>query len=382
MRVKRAMSSTSRAQASSGGGTGRLRTAALLLLATLVGGWISAQPLPAQQENSGRAVFKVMTYNVDEGTDFEEALAAALNPNGTLAHFAAAVQLTLDNVRATNPPLRAQALASEIARTQPDLVSLQEVTIWRVGPGPNPTPVEFDFLQLILDRLAAEGQHYAAVAVVPEFDLKGPLPDFVTFVEAQNRDVILARTDLPAMDFTLSNTQTAHFSVVASFPTLFGPITITRGWASVDANLHGQSFRFVATHLEQGGISPLVQRIQALELIATAGSTPLPVVFAGDFNSDADNPNDPTFPTYAALTGPGGLADAWIETRPGDPGFTCCQAPLVNNPVSQLNQRVDFILFRGGVTALASQLAGDSPQEMIGGLWPSDHAGVRAVLQF
>jgi len=31
---------------------------------------------------------------------------------------------------------------------------------------------------------------------------------------------------------------------------------------------------------------------------------------------------------------------------------------------------------------LASQLAGATPQEMIGGLWPSDHAGVRAVLQF
>src|SRR5712692_3374272 len=215
MRSNRMIRPTQETRVARGRLLGRFRIAAFLLLWVLIGGWTGAPPLAAQtaplgqQQNTDRAVVKVMAYNVDEGTDFEEDLAAALNPNSTLADFAAAVQLTLYNVRATNPPLRAQAIAAEIARTQPDLVSLEEVTIWRVGPGPNPTPVEFDFLQLIQDALAAQGQHYAAVAVAPEFDLKGPLPDFVTFVEAENRDVILARTDLPAGDFTLSNIQTA-----------------------------------------------------------------------------------------------------------------------------------------------------------------------------
>ena len=98
-----------------------------LLLASLV----SLPRASGAEISSDTSSVKVMTYNVNEGTDFVEVLGAQ-----TFSDFVAAVQLTINNVRATNPPLRMQAIAHQIAIKQPDLVSLQEVTTWRVGPGP------------------------------------------------------------------------------------------------------------------------------------------------------------------------------------------------------------------------------------------------------
>jgi hypothetical protein len=38
-----------------------------------------------------------------------------------------------------------------------------------------------------------------------------------------------------------------------------------------------------------------------------------------------------------------GFKDAWMEVHPFDPGLTCFQAPLANNPISQLYQRIHLI---------------------------------------
>ena len=72
-----------------------------------------------------------------------------------------------------------------------------------------------------------------------------------------------------------------------------------------------------------------------------------------------------------------GFGDAWVATHPDNPGFTW---DLNNTVSSPLNQRIDFIFFRDGVRALNSRLAGARVQDQIEGLWPSDHAGVRATL--
>ena len=80
-----------------------------------------------------------------------------------------------------------------------------------------------------------------------------------------------------------------------------------------------------------GEITPLIQEAQAKELLASAGATALPVIYAGDFNSSADDPSDPTFPTYKSLIN-SGLTDAWTVANPGDPGFTCCQSPICSTP--------------------------------------------------
>lgn len=338
-------------------------------------GIISASVLKAQQLDHSKAAVRVMTYNVNEGSDFTELFSAQ-----TFPEFVTAVQTTVDSVKASNPPLRMNAVAHQIAITQPVLVGLQEVTTWRIGPGPNPSPVLYDMLQELLDALKAQGQHYIPVVVVKEFELQGPLPDLVNFVSVTNTDVLLARSDED--DLLLSNVQSSSFNTLLTFPTLIGPVTVLRGWGSVDVNLHGQIFRFIVTHLEnvvpQVPATMLIQEAQAGELIAGPANTQLPVVIAGDFNADAANPNDLTFATYQEMLN-AGFGDAWTAKHPNDPGFTW---QLVDSqPVDTATQRIDFIFFRGLVTTRQSTLAGAASHDRVEGLWPSDHAGVRALLQ-
>lgn len=65
-----------------------------------------------------------MTQNTDEGTNFNEQVAA-----NTADEFFAAVTTTYNNILATKPAGRAAAMAREIAKQRPDLVGLQEASI-------------------------------------------------------------------------------------------------------------------------------------------------------------------------------------------------------------------------------------------------------------
>ena len=117
---------------------------------------------------------------------------------------------------------------------------------------------------------------------------------------------------------------------------------------------------------------------QAAELIAGPANTPLPVIIAGDFNANTADPNDPTFATHREMVN-AGFVDAWSATQPGDPGLTW---QLVDSSaVNTATQRIDYIFGRGPVRPLTTRLAGAAKHDRIAGLWPSDHAGVHAVLQ-
>ncbi len=63
----------------------------------LLGG--AATPASAQALSNGKGTLRVMTYNVDEGTDYIEVLSAT-----TFQEFLDAVTLTLQNIQATDPP--------------------------------------------------------------------------------------------------------------------------------------------------------------------------------------------------------------------------------------------------------------------------------------
>ncbi len=339
----------------------------------LLGG--AATPASAQALSNGKGTLRVMTYNVDEGTDYIEILSAT-----TFQEFLDAVTLTLQNIQATDPPSRAVAIAREISKTQPHLISLQEATLFRTGESPADMQVKYDLLQLILDELARQGQHYAPVAVVTQIDVTVPSSTGL-LVEATQRNAILARTDMNPADFQLSNIQTAFFatSLTILHPVL-GTITVPRAWATVDVTFHGATFRYLCAHLES--FSSLVQIMQGLELISPGGplDTSMPVIFAADTNSVASNPQDQTYQTYANFLS-AGFTDTWTAANPGDPGYTWGQAPLLTNPVSSLFQRIDLILVRGGWAVKAAQLVGADPSEKTtDGLWPSDHAGVVARL--
>ena len=110
-------------------------------------------------------------------------------------------------------------------------------------------------------------------------------------------------------------------------------------------------------------------------MLAGPGATDLPLIFVGDFNSPADGSGV----TYNALMA-AGFSDAWALAGNGA-GLSCCQADDLLNAMSLLNSRVDFILFRGGLTALEAHIVGDEPEDQTpSGLWPSDHAGFSAAL--
>ena len=102
----------------------------------------------------------------------------------------------------------------------------------------------------------------------------------------------------------------------------------------------------------------------------------MPIIYAGDFNSSADDPSDPTFPTYKTLIDVG-LGDAWTVANPSDPGFTCCEGSDLINPDPTLTQRIDLAMFTAPFGIDDAHLIGISQSDKTDtGLWPSDHAGL------
>ena len=314
----------------------------------------------------------VMTQNLYLGTDLNPIFGA---PN-LLALFAA-TGAGWAQVQSNDFPARAQAIADEIAASNPDLVGLQEATLYRTdvpsdGPATPAETVAYDFIQLLQDALARRGLSYERVATFNGTDVELPagLPPLLD-VRFTDRVTLLARSDERRADLKLSNAQSGTYPTALTINTVAGPITAPRGWASVDVKIRGKSFRFITTHLE--AFSPFVRNPQAAELLAGPAATDLPIVAVGDFNSGPGG--DPT--AYGILLD-GGFSDAWPD---GD-GLTCCHATDLHNPNPLLTKRIDLVLTRGGFETVSADVVGEDPADRTpGGLWPSDHAGVVATLQ-
>jgi len=207
------------------------------------------------QLSQGNGNLRVMTYNVDEGTDYVEVQNAT-----TATQFPIAVGETITNVRATNPPSRMQAVAQQIMTASPTLVSLQEVDRWSSGPF-NPLTgtcgaltVEFDMLQELTAALAALDGHYQVAMQAVQYNFPQTpgliLPSTFLCVQVVDYNVILARTDLSTARFQWNNPQSGQFVNILSLLTPLGPIPLPRVWVSVDASFNGNAFRFIGTHLE------------------------------------------------------------------------------------------------------------------------------------
>lgn len=359
-------------------GRGWLTFSVLLSLLSSLGG---AGQASAEEPSKGKGHLRVMTYNVNEGTDFLEIQQAR-----DLNQFLAAIGQTITQVRETNSPARMQAVAKQIIAAGPALVSLQELDEWYTAPfnpltGACGSPtLEFGMLQELEDALAAQGAHYTLAVKAQQYAF--PLiPGFIppgTFlcVSVVNHVAILARTDLASSKFQWSNPQSAQYVTTLQFPSPVGLLPLPRAWVSVDARFNGKAFRFIGTHLES--VVPVIREAQGAELRAGPANTSLPVILAMDSNAQAAPlPQDPTYMDFIAA----GYNDGWTEIFPLVPGFTCCQAQLDNNPESQLYQRIDLILTLGNVEAQNIALFGADPSTKTpGGLWPSDHAGVAARL--
>lgn len=329
----------------------------------------------------------VMTRNLYLGSSLGPALEAA-----TPEAFVEGVARIYATVQYTSFPQRAEAIADEIEEKAPDLIGLQEVSKWTTG-GLNPPP-GYDFLAILESNLEARGLHYSTAAIahnanigpaplaLAEQGCVQPGPTITCSVQLEDRDVILVNDDTPGL--TWSNPQSGRYATQQSIESPVGPLSFDRGWASIDARLKQQPFRFVDTHLETEE-SPLVQQAQAAEFLAGPGKGGT-IIATGDFNSASDGS---TTTSYAQLTAPGKFRDSWNEKLLG-PGSSCCQEsntpPLapgaLNNPVSTLRTRIDLILSRGAARSDGddAHLIGDTPFQATPPFWPSDHAGVVSEL--
>ena len=359
-------------------GSGRRR---LALLAVVVTTLLFGPGAGATQ--SGGGDLKVMSRNLYFGTDLGPVIAAP-----TQAEFFTRVAAALAQSQATDFAGRARAWAAEIDAARPHLIGLQEAVLWRTqtpanfSPIPDATTVEADFIALLLAELRARGLRYELVIAQNGYDVEAPGLFATGFkdVRLTQREVILARRDGA---LKLSNAQGGQYVARISVPSAVGPISLPWAWASVDGRFHGQSFRFATTHLDP--ISGAAQVAQANEFLAGPGNTTLPIIWVGDFNSNAEGtvvtgvvPDTATYRNIVAA----GFTDAWRAAHPTDHGFTCCEATDLLNPTSELDTRVDLVLTRGPFVEAASIVGDEVTDRLPSGLWPSDHAGVVVSLEF
>jgi endonuclease/exonuclease/phosphatase family metal-dependent hydrolase len=325
-------------------------------------------PLEPRRLLAAAPVVSVMTQNLYYGG------------GSGLSSIASAFTDLWRNVQSSQIPQRAAAIAAQIRRQRPDLVALQEAVIWRTGSlldSGAADEVEYDFAAEVLSHLRTGRARYKLVSRVTNADWEVPVRvgSSIKDLRMTDQDVILARVGSSSRVKVLSDDQANYrdaFSV--DVPVIDREIEFTRGWASIEAKhkASGQRFRFINTHLEV--FSPSIQQRQARELLSGPAAAPrrLPVLIAGDFNSDASTGGS----VYRTFTGDG-FKDAWAQANPGERGSTCCHDDDLRGG-SSLEARIDLVLYRGRNTrAKSAELFGDEVSEKTpSGLWPSDHAGL------
>ena len=376
-------------------------TAAALTFATMT---TSASAAPSKPS---AVTLDVQTYNLDLGADLTPLFLAT----GIPSLKQAAAQVYAD-VEASRPAERMQAVARIIAKQRPDVVGLQEVATWQVAPYvtlPNGLPVvvvpyqtTYDFLHLLLNDLAALGVGYQAVSSDVTFDSAAAVPIAIPIsgtVAARyvDQNVVLV-SDALTRHAAVSNPQDANYQAKFTV-TLLGivPVSVGRGWASIDITQRGRTFRFFDTHLEAYGTTPLKDNIrnpQAVELAATVTSSPYPTITVGDFNArptmcatwrqppQAEDANTVAYgtmqsawmePVMAASAPEGPLRPGQLDQRTRQP-HRCHQHthPPHRRRLPQRRVQRPAELRRRNTTAERTQ-----PN----GLWPSDHASTVAKVR-
>jgi endonuclease/exonuclease/phosphatase family metal-dependent hydrolase len=296
----------------------------------------------------------VMTRNLFLGAD--------LIPIGTAppgAPFQQAAGKLYDTVRASDPEARMKLVAAEIAKAKPDLVGLQEVSLWRTG-APPASQVAYDFTAAITKELARRHAHYRLVALKRGFNVEG-LTDRGFDIRLTIGDGILVRSGVK-----VSHVRSGVFdSQVVLQTAALGPVKVIRGWNALDAEVDGARLHFVNTHLE--AYSQPVRLDQAKELVAGPLKSKLQTVLAGDLNSGPDLENAGDRPPYAAIAKAG-----FKPLRTKTP--SCCFGDA-----GGWDHNVDWIMGKGGPRLVSSSLVGR--EKTASGQHPSDHGGVISTLR-
>ena len=357
---------------------------------------------------------KVMSRNLYLGADVGVAL--QLIPN-----LPAAAQFMWKQVQETDFSKRKDILVSEIQSESPDVIGLQEATIWYCQAKPWSKKVEvFNFTNQLLQAL--NGTYIIAEkdgrkAFNPGYSI-GPIPfltrvnDAKTFQPLfgqdhadcgfQIGDALLIKSELKQYINQVGNTE--YDAVYKVVPTL---MEIYRGYTWADITMQGSNVRFVATHLESLWDANKVPKAadQARQLVKDLASTQSPIVVIGDFNSDPRDPRqkgyaNPGEQPTASEKCPAGSTQCsaykvmreakFTDAGPdaSDPAtFTWGMNALLTGPdparktaasamgnTYGFTDRLDYIFLKNGIDVLTSKIIGQAPP------YGTDHAGVMAEL--
>lgn len=344
---------------------------ALLFSLVVTGSAGAARPALADPPPNATRHLAVATYNLYLGADLTPLFSAPTEEE--MVRRAGAVYAQMEK---TDFPSRAEAIADVLAERPPDVAGLQEVALWKTGPIGGELTTTYDFLQLLLDALAEHGLAYRPVATNTNFSGQLPISQ-TTAASFTDRDVIIARADLPASRLKVGGAQSHEYAAKLVITTPTGHVFIVpRGWSAVDVTVRGTSVRVANTHLE--AFNAQVRGAQASELRAALAASPYPVALAGDLNS---LPEDGTGP-YGLFTSTG-YVDAWVDVHGPEGGFTAGQSAALDNSPSRLDHRVDYVMYQPErIDAVAAAVVGEEADDRTpAGLWPSDHAGVVATLR-
>jgi endonuclease/exonuclease/phosphatase family metal-dependent hydrolase len=332
------------------------------------------------REAEGPGVVKVMSRNVYIGTEVEKVLNAP-SPETIPVLVAAG----FEEVKSTDFYSRAEALVTEIEKTLPHLIGLQEMSkFYTQSPGDLlqggtvPATDKFlDFFEVLENALEARGLNYELVVTIKNAEVELPMfagldGETILFDDVRiiDHDAILARGDV-----TISNAVAVPYDsiLVVQFDETTS-ISVPRGYVAVNAQIGQTSLVFTNTHLESGNNSDL-RMAQVSQLIDAYKNEALPVILAGDFNSRAT-----TGTTYNHV-----LSEGYIDTWISNPltyninGYTYGHDSNLRNESPDLSGRIDFIFAseQGNPVIGEGFVLGDEERDKTAsGLWPSDHAGV------
>jgi hypothetical protein len=359
----------------------------MLLVAGLLLSAASAQSKPAGV--GGQRGVDVMQVNLYIGGNPERIL--EVNPADTnyLEEVVAAVTGVYLEIVASQPEVRIAGVADAIAQRLPDIVSVEEGTLLRIqspgdliyGGGEPATQVVYDYVQMLAAALHARGAHYKVVSTSYEWDVELPMLNLETGliddIRQTDREAILVRADLPPGQLRVSNPQSGNFQNVIEYPAL--GLSFTRGWCSVDVFCRGREFRYICPHLEQE-IAPSIQVLQVGELLNGPAQTRLPVLIAGDFNSDPLNRDGSGGLAYHTFI-QAGFKDAWAVTHPRRPagGLTWGHDEYLADPAFPFDRRIDEVFYRGDTFCpVAADVYDLWLHRAAPPLWASDHAALGA----
>jgi endonuclease/exonuclease/phosphatase family metal-dependent hydrolase len=365
---------------------------------------------PVAPANADIQPIKVMSRNLYLGADVGVALAKIPN-------MPAAAQFMWEQVQKTDFSKRKKILAEEIRSEAPDVIGIQEATIWycKAHFWSSKTEV-FNFTKELLNEL--DGDYIIASkdgveANNPGYSI-GPIPfltkvtDTKTFqpLFGQNTadcgfqigDALLIKKSLKQYVNQVGNSE--YEAVYKVVPTL---MEIYRGYSWADITMQGANVRFVTTHLESLWDANEIPKAadQARQLVKDLSETKSPIVVIGDFNSDPrdprpkDSPNPGEQPTASDKCPAGSTTcnaykvmkkAGFIDSGPdaSDPStYSWGMNALLTGPDSKrlkaaqamgnkngFSDRLDYIFVKNGIKVLSSRMIGQTPP------YGTDHAGV------